>query len=380
MNHKIMLSSNTAWSIYNFRAGLIRSLISDGYQVATIAPDDAYSPLLKKLGCQFVGLPMDAHGKHLGHDLSLLLRYLSVLRAQRPSIYLGYTIKPNVYGSLAARMLDIPVINNIAGLGTAFIEGNVLTRIVKRLYKFALSHSSRIFFQNAEDQELFIKAGLVRPEVTDRVPGSGIDLGRYMPRPLPTLSGRPFRFLLVARMLKFKGVGEFVEATKIVRHRFPDTEFQLLGFVDSSNSNAFPLDTIRRWEFEGRVTYLGQADDVRPYFANADCVVLPSYREGVPRSLLEAAAMARPIIASDTAGCRDVVDDGFNGLLCQIRNAADLAEKMTRMIEFSPQHRLEMGQAGRWKVESEFDERIVIRKYLDMIASILKAKAQAGRC
>lgn len=376
MNHKIILSSNTAWSIYNFRSGLIRSLISDGYEVTAIAPDDAYSPHLKTLGCRFIGLSMEAHGRHPGHDLLLLLRYLSILRKQRPSVYLGYTVKPNVYGSLAAQMLGIPVINNIAGLGTAFIEDNALTRIVKGLYKFALSHSSRIFFQNAEDQELFVRSGVIRPEITDRIPGSGIDLRGYVPRPLPALSGRSFRFLLVARMLKFKGVGEFVEATRIVRRQFPDTEFQLLGFVDSSNSNAFPLDTIRRWECEGLITYLGQSDDVRPYFANADCVVLPSYREGVPRSLLEAAAMARPIIASDTAGCRDVVDDGCNGLLCRARSAADLAEKMIRMIEFPPQCRFEMGQAGRRKVEAEFDERIVIRKYRDMIASILDAKAQ----
>jgi glycosyltransferase involved in cell wall biosynthesis len=230
-----------------------------------------------------------------------------------------------------------------------------------------------VFFQNADDQGLFIQAGLVRQEITDRVPGSGIDLTHYLPVPPSLMHGRCFRFLLISRMLKDKGIEEFAAAAKIVRLRAPAVEFQLLGFVDTENANAISLERISTWEKNGVLQYLGKTDDVRPCLADADCIVLPSYREGVPRSLLEAAAMARPIIATDVVGCKDIVDHNINGLLCQVRDADDLAEKMMQMIEFSPEKRLDMGAQGRRKVTAQFDEKIVIRKYLDMIDEIAAA-------
>lgn len=371
MNHKIIISINTAWNIYNFRSGLIKTLVAQGYEVIAVTPDDEYAHRLKEFGCRFISLPMDNNRTRPGRDLFLLMRYLFLLRSERPSAYLGYTIKPNVYGSMAAQALGIPVVNNIAGLGTTFNNSNFLTRIVRGLYKFALNRSYRVFFQNADDQDLFITAGLVRPEITDRLPGSGINLTGYLPVSPSPLAERSFRFLVVARMLKDKGIREFVEAAKLVRQRFPETQFQLLGFVDAANSNAISIEDIKNWEKEGLTHYLGKTDDVRPYLVDADCVVLPSYREGVPRSLLEAAAMKRPIITTDVVGCRDAVDDGVNGLLCQVRDADDLAKKMIQMISLSPENRLAMGEAGRRKVEAEFDEKIVIQKYLDVINGIV---------
>lgn len=373
MKRKIVISSNTAWNIHNFRSGLIKALISDGYQVTAIAPEDGYSPQVRDLGCRFVDLPMDTHGTHPGRDLLLLLRYIHHLRTEQPDAYLGYTVKPNVYGSIAAHLLHIPVINNIAGLGTTFVEHSVVTKIVRRLYKCGLYWSDRIFFQNDDDQELFVKAGLARAGITDRVPGSGIDLMKYIPRSPASSRDQCFRFLLVARMLRYKGIGEYVDAARIVRRQFPNARFQLLGFVDERNANAISLEEIRRWENERAIQYLGDTDDVAHFLANADCVVLPSfYREGVPRTLLEAAAMARPIITTDTIGCRDVVEDGVNGFLCAPKDANDLAEKMTRMLMLPPERRLEMGRAGRKKVECEFDERLVVKKYLDALRDIFR--------
>lgn len=379
MNRKIMISVNTAWNVYNFRSGLIKAIASQGYQVIAVAPDDGYAHRLTELGCRFISMPMDNNGTHPGRDLSLLMRYFRVLRTENPIAYLGYTIKPNVYGSIAAHVLRIPVINNIAGLGTTFINTNFVSRIVRILYKFSLYRSQRVFFQNADDQNLFINTGLVRSEITDRLPGSGMDLTRYLPTPPSSLIDRPFRFLLVARMLKDKGIEEFVEAARIVRQRTPAIQFQLLGFVDAANANSISLEEIKSWEKAGLIHYLGKTDDVRPYLADADCTVLPSYREGAPRSLLEAAAMARPIITTNAVGCRDVVDDNVNGLLCEVRNARDLAEKMTQMISFTPEKRLEMGWAGRRKVESQFDEKVVIQKYLNMIGDIAGAKAASEK-
>lgn len=370
MNRKIIISVNAAWNLYNFRSGLIKALVNSGYDVVAVAPRDEYAAYLRKFGCRFMHLPMDSNGTHPGRDLLLLMQYFRLLRAEKPLAYLGYTVKPNVYGSMAAQLLGIPVINNIAGLGTAFINNSMLTRIVRTLYRVALHGSRRVFFQNAEDQALFTSTGLVRPERADRLPGSGMDLARFQPAAPPPLQDRPFVYLLVSRMLKDKGVEEFMEAARLVRQRAPSVQFQLLGFVDEANPNSISLERIRDWEAKGVVSYLGKTDDVRPYLESADCVVLPSYREGVPRSLLEAAAMARPIIATDVTGCRDIVEDKVNGLLCRVRDPEDLAAKMIRMLQFSPEERLAMGWAGRGKVEREFDEKMVIQKYLDALAGI----------
>lgn len=377
MKQKIVISINTAWNIYNFRSGLVKALIEHGYEVIAIAPGDDYVPRLKQIGCKFVALPMDSNGTNPARDLMLLVRYYRLLRALRPVAYLGYTIKPNIYGSMAANALGIPIINNIAGLGATFIRDDYLTRIVRGLYKFALKRSHHIFFQNSDDKNLFLQSGLATPDVCSLLPGSGIDLARYKATPMTDPAQRRFRFLLVGRMLRDKGVREYAEAAKLLRERGVQAEFQLLGFIDPANANAVSAETIRAWEDGGLVTYLGRADDVRPYIAQADCVVLPSYREGVPRSLLEAAAQARPIIATDVAGCRDAVEHGHNGFLCAAKNAADLADSMARMIALDASERAAMGAAGRRKVEADFDEEIVIKKYLSAIASIFPTSVPA---
>jgi glycosyltransferase involved in cell wall biosynthesis len=218
---------------------------------------------------------------------------------------------------------------------------------------------------------MFVEQGLVAPDKVSRLPGSGVDLTKYPYTPLQTLENRPFRFLLVARLLWDKGVGEYIEAARILRLNYPDIKFQILGFLDVKNPSAVSSEQMADWVSEGVVEYLGVADDVNPYLMAADCVVLPSYREGVPRSLLEAAAIGRPIVTTDATGCRDVVDDGVNGLLCGVRDANDLAKKMQHMIEMTPSERCSMGNAGRKKMELEFDEKIVIDRYLTVIRSVI---------
>ncbi|MDB5763098.1 MAG: glycosyl transferase group 1 [Herminiimonas sp.] len=378
-NRKVVISVNTAWNMHNFRAGLIRALLEKGYEVLALAPDDEYRPLLQDMGCRFITMPMDTNGTNPVTDLLLLTRYLRVLRRERPFLYLGYTIKPNIYGSLAAHALGIPVINTISGLGAAFIRDNLVTRIVRQLYRLSLRRSRRVYFQNPDDKALFVSGGLIRPDAAYPIAGSGIDLTRYLPAEMESVDGRAFRFLLVARMLKDKGIEEFAEAASIVRRQCPDTVFLLLGFSGAGNPNAVSLERIKAWEAQGTVQYLGKTDDVRPHLAGADCVVLPSYREGIPRTLLEAAAMARPIVATDVVGCRSVVDDQVNGLLCRARDSRDLAEKMTEMTRLSPARRMEMGRAGRRKVAVEFDERTVVCAYLDVVGEIDREAQDAGK-
>jgi glycosyltransferase involved in cell wall biosynthesis len=371
---KIIICLNTAWNLLNFRAGLICALVNAGHEVVAVAPHDKYSDSLEKLGCRFIPLYMENGGTNPVQDALLTWRFVRLFTHVRPDAYLGYTVKPNVYGSLAAHMLGIPVINNIAGLGIVFGKSGLLVNIVRTLYRLALCRSSKVFFQNNDDRMLFLSGGLVRPEVTDLLPGSGIDLIRFIATPLPSACAgvTNIRFLLISRMLWEKGVGEFAEAAKLIRSQWPQAECYLLGFLDVQNPGAINRAQMDELVASG-VTYLGVSDDVRSEITQADCIVLPSYyREGTPRTLLEAAAMGRPIITTDAVGCREVVDDGVNGYLCKVRDAKDLAEKMDRMLSLSPEQRTEMGRQGRAKMEAEFDEQIVIRKYLDAIARISK--------
>ena len=369
---KILICLNTAWNLLNFRAGLIRALVAAGHEVLAVAPNDKYAPGLIALGCRFVPLHMENGGTNPLQDVLLTWQFVRLFSKERPDVYLGYTVKPNVYGSIAAHMMRIPVINNIAGLGAVFIKDSWLVRVVRLLYRTALKRSAKVFFQNDDDRQLFIRDRLVRAEVTELLPGSGIDLHRFMPARNPELQDAncKFRFLLIARMLRDKGVGEYVEAAKLLRQRWPQAEFCLLGFVDVQNPAAISRAEMDAWVAEGVVNYLGVSDDVRIQLATADCVVLPSYREGTPRTLLEAASMTRPIITTDAVGCREVVDDGVNGYLCKVRDAGDLAEKMEQMLSLSPEQRSEMGRRGRAKMVAEFDEQIVIKKYLSAIEEI----------
>lgn len=368
----LLLSINTSWNIVNFRAGLVRAMIAHGFKVAAASPSDTHTTKLGEIGCHHIPLAVDNKGTNPLKDAILFLRYLRLMRREKPNAYLSWTIKPNIYGSLAAHILRIPVICNVSGLGTTFLHDGWLTRFVKLLYRVALSRSAVVFFQNREDLDLFIESRLVRARQARLLPGSGIDLDRFAPAPIPPreADNGPV-FILVARLLWDKGIREYVEAARQVKARMPQTRFRLLGFLDVENRTAVPRKTVESWEREGIIEYLGQTNDVRPYLVDAHCVVLPSYREGTPRSLLEAAAMARPLIATDVPGCRDVVDDGVNGWLCKAKDVDDLADKMLRFAEASDEQRREMGRQSRLKAEQQFNERIVVDAYLSAIEQIL---------
>jgi glycosyltransferase involved in cell wall biosynthesis len=365
----ILISINASWNIINFRQGLIRGLQEAGYRVVALAPEDDWSGRFQDLGVEFHAIDMDKKGVSPRRDLLLLGRYYRLLKRLKPDIFLGYTAKPNVYGSMAAQSLGIPVINNVSGLGTAFIRQGLLTRIVSALYRTAFRRSHTVFFQNEEDRDLFMRERIIAAGKAKLLPGSGIDLERF--RPAPRAEAGPFTFLLIARLLRDKGVIEYVEAARLVREKVPDARFQLLGFLDVENRTAIARSEVEAWSAEGLIDYLGPSNDVRPAIAGADCVVLPSYREGLPRSLLEAAAMARPLIATDVPGCRQVVDDGGNGFLAEVRNARSLADAMLRMIRLTPAKRAAMGAAGRDKVERVYDEKVVVARYLEAICDAL---------
>lgn len=364
---KIVVAANAAWNLVNFRMGLLRALVAQGHDVVAVAPEDPASrATLEAAGCRMVAIPIDSATVSPLHDLALIGRFLQILRRERPDALLGYTIKPNVYGSLAAHLLGIPTLNNISGLGTGFMRRGLLNRVVRGLYTVALSRAHTVLFQNADDRDLFVRQRLVRARQTALLPGSGIDLARFTPQ-APRPAGEPLRFLLVARMLWDKGVGEYAAAARMMKREFPAVRFGLLGSLSVNNRTAVPEQEVRRWEAEGIVVHDGQVDDVRPAIAAADVIVLPSYREGTSRVLLEASALARPMITTDVPGCRDVVEDGVTGLLCQVRDATSLADAMRRMIRLSHGDRAAMGAAARMRVERDYAEERVIDIYLERL-------------
>jgi len=370
---RLLISINAAWNVVNFRAALVRALVADGHEVAAAVVDDGAMPGIAALGARPIALTMASRSVSPFRDLALFVRYVRLMRRERPDVYLGWTIKPNTYGATAAALCGIPTIANISGLGTAFIRSNWLTWVARRLYPVGLRRASTVFFQNDDDRALFLADGLVRADQCALLPGSGIDPDWFDPRAFAqaAVDDRDFRFLFVGRLIRDKGVHEYVAAARIVRATHPEARFQILGFLDADNRTAIDRSTLNDWVAEGIVEYLGTAADVRPAIAQADCIVLPSYREGLSRVLLEAAAMATPAIASDVPGCRDVVVAGVTGLLCRVRDAEDLAAQMTAMLALTPAARTAMGAAARADVIARFSEQVVIDRYRIAIARAL---------
>lgn len=363
----VFVCANAAWNLVNFRADLIRALVAEGFGVMAVAPaDPAMEAKLLALGCEFAPLSVDAKGLSPLRDLRTGVELAGLLRRHRPAVFLGWTIKPNIYGSLAARLCGVPAIPNVSGLGTAFIRQNLLTRLVKMLYRAAFSGAATVFFQNESDRALFLENGLVDPQRARLVPGSGIDPAYWC----PPKGGRPGprRFLMIARILGDKGAREYVAAARQVRNIWPDAVFSLLGPVDAANRTAIPLDEVERWIAEGVIRHIAPMDDVRPAIAEADFVVLPSYREGLSRVLLEAAAMGRPIVTTDVPGCKDVVSEGVNGYLCEARSSTSLADALARACACRDDEWQKLSRNGVARITNEFSIARVIEFYRQAIA------------
>jgi len=374
-SREIWIAINTTWNIYNFRRSLITALSGSGFRVTAYAPPDEYIGRVEASGARHVPMQLDNAGTNPLRELMTLWHMVRLLRRERPALLLTYTPKVNIYLSLAARMCGIPVVANVSGLGRAFIVGGWLTRIARLMYRIAFSWPERIFFQNAEDRAVFLGAGLAKEERTALIPGSGVDVSRFSPRP-SVRDGGTFVFLMVARLLWDKGVGEYAAAARQLKAEFPAVSFRLLGFLDVPSPSAVPRSEVEAWQREGIIEYLGHSDDTVPIYGAADCVVLPSYREGMPKTLLEAASMCLPAIATDVPGCRQAVVDGETGFLCKVRDATALAGAMRRMLLLTPEQRARMGKAARDRVIREFDEKIVVGRYLDAVKDILGEPGQ----
>lgn len=352
----------------NFRSGIIQTLINSGIRVIIAAPHDDYVDALKALGAEYVEWHLVGRSTRISSEISAIRQLRSIYRRMRPDIAFHFTIKPIIYGALVCRSLGIPFVSVVTGLGYVFINNNLVSRISKLLYRATLRWSMEVWLLNDDDRETMTTQGLLNGTNVRILPGEGVNTSFFSLEKFPTTT-RP-QFLFLARLLRDKGVFEYVDAARSLLQAGIDAEFALLGAVDSDNPTSISSEMVRAWESEGVVKYLGICKDVRPYITTAHCIVLPSYREGVPRSLLEASSMGRPVIATDVPGCRDVVIDGETGFLCASRNYIALAAAIKKFLLLTDADQQKMGERGRNFVRTKFDEELVITQYREILGKV----------
>ena len=374
---KVLLFANTEWYLYNFRRSLALALRDAGYEVLLVSPPGPYGEKLRALGFRWIPAPMERRSLNPLRELALVNWLRRLIRAERVQVVHGFTIKCAVYGSLAARLAGVPArVNAVAGMGYVFtsddLKARLLRPVVRTLMRVALDgRGARLILQNPDDVALFERARLVDSERVRLIPGSGVDCRRFGPEAGRGQGGR-FRVLLAARLLWDKGLAEYVAAARQLRAEGRDIEFLLAGDPDPGNPAAVPEATVRGWVEEGALSWLGHVDDMPGLFRSVDAVVLPSYREGLPKGLIEAGACGLPLVTTDVPGCREVVSDGVDGLLVPVKDAAALAGAIATLQD-DPGLRARLGAAARAKALAEFDERIVIERTVGVYREVLLA-------
>ena len=373
---KILITANSMWNIANFRKDLIEALLSDGHEVTILAPKDGSRELLKTWGCQLLNFDMDSRSLSLIKNIKLIFKFYKVFKKKQPDIIWGFTIKNNIFGCLAANRLNIIFVPNISGLGTAFLSNKIVKIITQVAYKLAFKKTKLVFFQNDDDKHLLQKLNIINKNNARVIPGSGINLDHFQFTQLP--NHRYQRVIMVSRIIKDKGAREFLEASRNLKVKYPSLEFSLIGELDSSDKRSIPVCDLASWCYDGVGTHLGFKTNIIEEFVSSSLVVLPSYREGAPRVLLEAASMGRPCVTTDTAGCRSVVDDGITGFLCKSKNAKSLETAIQKYIELPQNDKQKMGIAARRKMEKEFDVKFVINAYFKSLELVI-AKGSSVR-
>jgi glycosyltransferase involved in cell wall biosynthesis len=366
---RIVLSSNTAFSLYNFRLHLMRTLKDKGYEVIAVSPEDGkYSELLRKEFSFFPVKSLDRKGTNPIKDLKLFFEYFLLFRRLKPDIVINFTIKPNIYGSISAGLLGIPSISVITGLGYVFIRESWLTKFVKLLYWLAFRFNKAVVFLNSED---LITLRSISKDKSFLIESEGIDIKYFDPNLCREAKKDEFTFLFVGRLLTDKGIYELTKAFERLKKEKPKVKLIIVGSPDEGNPNSVSKGELEKWVKEGLIEWHGFQEDVRPFFCMANCVVLPSYREGVPRVLLEAMAMEKPIITTDAPGCRNVCVDGVNGFLVKPKDVESLYLAMKRMVELGDEKLREFGKAGRRLAEEKYSVEKIVREYINLIKAVL---------
>ncbi|MBQ1684803.1 MAG: glycosyltransferase family 4 protein [Clostridia bacterium] len=357
MGKTVLFLVNHDVVIYNFRLEIVERLIADGHDVHISSPYGERIDDLVALGAKFHDISMERHGMNPFREFKLIGEYKKLFREIGPDICLGFTIKPNIYGAIAARKLGIPFVANITGLGTAVENPGLSQKILIMLYKYAFRGIRRVFFQNEENRRFFADRNIaVRAHAM--LPGSGVNLSRYPYKPYPC--GDRIRFAFISRIMREKGTDQYLEAAEIIKRTHPEAEFHVCGFAEDEYSGR-----LGELHAKGIVNYHGMIRDVAGFMAEMNCIVHPTYYpEGISNVLLEACATGRPIITTDRSGCREVVEDGVNGFVVEAKNTQSLVSVLEKFIALPDEEKERLGRNGRAKVEREFDRNIVVEKYV----------------
>ena len=368
---KIAVIENGLFSTYTMREGLMQRLLKEGYDVTILTHTNSFVSQVEKTGLHVMNI--GSGNLNPWKVLKYIFNLYSALKKIQPDVCLTFSIRPAIWGNFITRDLNIPTITNITGVGPLFTSKNLAYRIARSIYRHALQKTRKVFFQNFDDMNLFLEKKFVRKEIAERVPGSGVDYQKFSPITNAKTDEENFIFLFIGRLIKDKGIFEFVEAARVIRKKFPNIIFNVIGpfWHQNLKSNTITKSDLQNWIVEGIIDYQGEKKDIRKFIAEADCIVLPSYREGTSNILLEAASMEKPIITTNTTGCKETVEDEVTGFLCKVKDAEDLADKMEKMYLLSEEDRKTMGRKGRQKIIKEFDKQIVINAYLKAIHEIL---------
>lgn len=369
---RIVVMENSLFSTYTMRDSLMKRLMREGFEVYVLTHTNSFAEQVEKTGIKVIHI--GSGNLHPFKVSKYIFLVFTSLKRIRPDVVLTFSIRPAIWGNFITRYLKIPTITNITGVGPLFVSKNIAYRVARTFYKAALKKTSKVFFQNFDDMDLFIRHNFVKPERAERIPGSGVDYEKFSPV-ITERKSKPFSFLFIGRLIKDKGIFEFVKAARIIHKKYPEVQFSVLGPFWNQNlkSNTITKTDLQNWIDEGIIDYMGEKKDVRKFVAKADCIVLPSYREGTSNILLEAASMQKPAITCDTTGCREVVEDGITGFLCKVKDVIDLAEKMEKMLLLTPLQREEMGKKAREKIIREYDKEIVLSAYLKAIGELVPA-------
>lgn len=363
---KILIIGNNDVGLYNFRSELILRLIAGGLEVHFTVPYGEKVELIKDMGAIYYPIDLNRRGTSMKEDFQSMCEYKKLITAVCPAVILTYTIKPNIYAGLAARGLKIPCIATVTGLGTALQGGGFKTNLLKKLYKWGIRRNQHVFFQNELNKSFFMENGMVQKDRIVVVPGSGVNTVHFTP-PTITAGKSGVRFLYIARVMRDKGIEEYLLAAQNVKREHPNAIFQILGYYDEDCYR----EQVEKLVRDGIIEYLGVSNDTRIQMAQADCIVLPSYHEGMSNVLLEGASFGLPLITTNINGCKEAVDDGTTGYLCQPKDVESLTAAMERFLSQTPEERKAMGLQGREKMLREFDRQIVIHQYMDRIEALI---------
>ena len=364
----VVLIANTSWYLWNFRRRLAAEILGSGFRLIFVAPQDSYSARLGEIST-YVPIKLSRQGKNPIAELLAIRHLANLFSRERPDVVLSWTPKLNIYCGLISRFSGFQLIPNVAGLGTVFVNDSLLAKLVGILYRLAFAKLNSVFFQNQDDMEVFVGAGWLQRGAASLLPGSGVDLSRF--RRAPPARNDPFLFLYGGRLLSEKGLPELVDASRQLRLDGRSFVLRVCGHLDPGNPSGVCGEQIAAWRNAGLIEYYGANDRMEIEIQRTNCVVLPSYyREGIPRILLEAAACGRPVITTDSVGCREAVIDGVTGILCRPRDIPSLVSAMRRMLDLSNEERGEMGLAAHRLAKARFSEDIVVEKYLKAIRRV----------